>query len=116
MRSVGTMHQSQGRAFLEESAMGARILSLRMTVSLLFGASLCAQFAFCRVATADEAAPPSEKLSLGMPLGHAMPVICIAFSANGKRIVTGSEDHTAIVWDAATGRQLGTLADPGEAA
>ncbi|MFN4090798.1 MAG: hypothetical protein ACK4QW_17380, partial [Alphaproteobacteria bacterium] len=29
-----------------------------------------------------------------------------AFSADGRRIVTGSDDRTARVWDAETGRQI----------
>ncbi len=66
-----------------------------------------------QLCAADEPASPSEKLSLVMPLGHALPVNSVAFSADGKRAVTGSEDHTAIVWDAAAGRQLSTFADPG---
>lgn len=33
----------------------------------------------------------------------------MAFSTDGKRIATGSQDKTAKVWDAATGQQLLTL-------
>jgi WD40 repeat protein len=33
----------------------------------------------------------------------------VAYSPDGKRIVTGSVDDTAKVWDADTGRELGTL-------
>ena len=33
----------------------------------------------------------------------------VAYSPDGSRIVTGSRDCTAIVWDAATGDQLITL-------
>jgi len=35
--------------------------------------------------------------------GHEGKVNCLAFSPDGKRIVTGSYDKTAKVWDAATG-------------
>ena len=48
---------------------------------------------------------------LGEPLtGHLWAVFCGAFSADGRLIITGGEDNTAIVWDAATGEQLTTLA------
>ena len=30
---------------------------------------------------------------------------CVAYSPDGKRIVTGSEDKTVKVWDAETGRR-----------
>jgi WD40 repeat protein len=39
-------------------------------------------------------------------LGHKGAVSSVAFSLDGQRIVTGSEDQTAKVWDAATGREL----------
>ena len=41
--------------------------------------------------------------------GHTGFVLSAAFSPDGTRIVTGSGDHTAKVWDAQTGRELLTL-------
>jgi hypothetical protein len=41
--------------------------------------------------------------------GHLGPVLAVAFSPDGRRVVTGSEDWTAKVWEAATGKQLLTL-------
>lgn len=37
-------------------------------------------------------------------------VICVAFSPNGRYVPTASEDHTARVFEAATGRELSRLA------
>jgi WD40 repeat protein len=37
--------------------------------------------------------------------GHAGPVLCLAFSADGKRIVSGGRDNTVRVWDAAKGTE-----------
>ena len=42
-------------------------------------------------------------------MGHTSSVSSVAFSPDGARIVTGSWDHTAKVWDAQTGRELLTL-------
>jgi WD40 repeat protein len=42
--------------------------------------------------------------------GHKEPVHMAAFSPDGKRIVSGSADHTLRVWDATTGKELLTLA------
>ena len=42
-------------------------------------------------------------------VGHAGSVWSVAFSPDGKRIVTGSDDATAKVWDAETGQELLTL-------
>jgi WD40 repeat protein len=38
--------------------------------------------------------------------GHSDQVRDAAFSPDGKRLLTASEDHTARIWDVATGREL----------
>jgi hypothetical protein len=44
--------------------------------------------------------------------GHAGEVWSVAFSPDGTRIVTGSADKTANLWDAKTGADLLTLRGP----
>jgi hypothetical protein len=39
-------------------------------------------------------------------VGHEKPLWSAVFSPDGKRIVTASEDNTARIWDAATGKQI----------
>jgi len=41
--------------------------------------------------------------------GHTKPILAVAYDPDGQRIVTGSADHTAKVWDAASGTNLMTL-------
>src|SRR5260370_17543285 len=41
--------------------------------------------------------------------GHSSSVNSVAFSPDGRRIVTGSYDHTAKVWDAQSGKELLTF-------
>ena len=47
--------------------------------------------------------PPSETLVIG----GTSPVEAVAFSSDGTRIVSGSDDNTIRVWDTATGQQVG---------
>jgi WD40 repeat protein len=42
-------------------------------------------------------------------VGHTGPVGAVAFSPDGKRVLTGSWDSTARLWDAATGAAVATL-------
>ena len=41
--------------------------------------------------------------------GHAEHIMTAVFSSDGRRIVTGSADQTAKLWDAVTGSELLTL-------
>ncbi|MBI3191076.1 MAG: protein kinase, partial [Pedosphaera parvula] len=41
--------------------------------------------------------------------GHTEPILAVAYSPDGQRIVTGSADRSAKVWDAASGKELQTL-------
>lgn len=47
--------------------------------------------------------------------GHNGPLLAVAYSLDGARIVTGSADHTAKVWDAASGKESLTLRGHGGA-
>ena len=41
--------------------------------------------------------------------GHSEMVLTVAFSADGKRIVSGSYDNLVKIWDAATGAQVSSF-------
>src|SRR5262249_15485736 len=41
--------------------------------------------------------------------GHKNTVRSVAFSPNGRKILTGADDEVAILWDALTGQQLRTV-------
>jgi hypothetical protein len=44
--------------------------------------------------------------SVGVPLQHGDGILALAFSPNGRRIATASEDFTARVWETTTGQPL----------
>lgn len=41
--------------------------------------------------------------------GHSAAVVAGGFSPDGRRVITGSRDDTALIWDAETGKELLTL-------
>src|SRR5262249_42642918 len=50
---------------------------------------------------------------VGQPLQHATAVVDVAFSPDGKTLLTLGESQTAArLWDAATGQPLGSLTLP----
>ncbi|KAK7059455.1 WD40 repeat-like protein [Favolaschia claudopus] len=51
---------------------------------------------------------PESWVNLEKSLGHDSPVMSVAFSPDGKHIVSGSDDNTTVrIWDAATGAAIG---------
>jgi WD40 repeat protein len=61
--------------------------------------------------TGSARAAETKRPELLLPLGHPSGsyVYCVAMSADGKLVLTGSDDNTAILWDADTGKPIRTF-------
>ncbi len=53
--------------------------------------------------------PTIERMPVGEPLRHGDGLYAASFSPNGGWVVTASEDKTAQVWEAASGRPVGEV-------
>jgi WD40 repeat protein len=49
---------------------------------------------------------PAQEAAVFPQLGHRAVVTSTAFSPDGKRIVSGSDDGTTRLWDAASGKEI----------
>jgi WD40 repeat protein len=54
--------------------------------------------------------PEHQHVAVFPQLGHTNYIVSVAFSPDGKQIVSGSWDTTLKLWDAATGREIRTFA------
>ena len=53
--------------------------------------------------------PPLAESMVQKFQGHTGGLSSVALSGDGKRVLTGSDDNTAILWDAASGKKIQTF-------
>jgi WD40 repeat protein len=95
----------QGLKFCEEGEVGRGLLWLARSLEIAPGDDPD----FDRFVRTSLNAWHYELVGLKAVLPHPGGIGAIAFTPDGKAMVTGSEEGTARVWDAATGRPLGPV-------
>jgi eukaryotic-like serine/threonine-protein kinase len=98
----------RGRAAFERGQIDVGML---WTVEALRMAERAGDPAWKRVALANLSAWRRQLVELKGVFHHGNYVSAVAFSPDGKTIVTGCADHAARLWDAATGRPIGPPLD-----
>lgn len=68
--------------------------------------------AFAAILVIPARAAEPAGLELVVQTGHTGAIHCVAWSADGRWVLTGADDTAAILWDAQTGEKLRTFSGP----
>src|SRR5580700_8264610 len=101
-------------AMTHECMFGSLGLFLRIGPRFLVAQRRVRLFAFILIAMAiSQSVAFAERPELVVQTGHSQVVYAVAFSPDGKKLVTGGFDSTIKFWDVGAGEEIRTLNGPG---
>ena len=107
--NLAMFHFERSQYLFEKEQIGAGLLWL---VKSWQSAAAAGDPDWQHTARANIAAWQSHLFAVKAVFSHQDRVYAVAFSPDGKTLLTGSADKTARLWDAATGRPIGTPTEP----
>jgi eukaryotic-like serine/threonine-protein kinase len=105
-RRLAMLHLERGRSAFEKGQVGAGMI---WTLESLRTAAAAGDESGRRVALANLSAWRRQQLELKGVYSHGDTLMAVAFSPDGKTLLTGCGDGRARLWDVATGRTFGQL-------
>ena len=67
-------------------------------------------YCYCSLLLLWNLSASAQQPRLVAPIGHTSKINTVAFSPDGKKVVTGADDNTASIWDPVSGKLLAVLA------